>query len=120
MKDSTRILIIICQCGDCGLKPDNWQFSSTLPIASKRQLALTVPEKPANDKKRKLTALELVQTLSVTELAEVSAAIYTIHNGPEVDATTSSDDVQEAIQALISFNRRLIKRNSYARLHWPK
>ena len=52
------------------------------------------------------TALELVQTFSETELAEVSAAINTIQNGPEVSATTSSDDVQEAIQALISFNRR--------------
>jgi hypothetical protein len=91
---------------DCGLKPDNWQYSSTLPIASKRQLALTDGEKPAIDKQRKLTALELVQTLSETELAEVSAAINTIQNGPEVGATTSSDDVQEAIQALISFNRR--------------
>jgi hypothetical protein len=90
----------------CELKPDDWQFSSTLPIASKRQLALTDGEKPAIDKKRKLTALELVQTLSETELAEVSAAINTIQNGPEVGATTSSDDVQEAIQALISFNRR--------------
>jgi hypothetical protein len=57
-------------------------------------------------KKRKLTALELVQTLSETELSEVTAAINTIQNGPEVGATTSSDDVQEAIQALISFNRR--------------
>ncbi len=47
-----------------------------------------------------------MQTLSETELAEVSAAINTIHNGPEVSATTSSDDVQEAIHALISFNRR--------------
>jgi hypothetical protein len=90
----------------CELKPDDWRLSSTLPIASKRQLALTAPEKPANDKKRKLTALELVQTLSETELAEVSAAINTIQNGPEVGATTSSDEVQEAIQALISFNRR--------------
>ena len=90
----------------CELKPDDWKLSSTLPIASKRQLSLTASEKPANDKKRKLTALELVQTLSETELAEVSAAINTIHNGPEVSATTSSDDVQEAIQALISFNRR--------------
>jgi hypothetical protein len=52
----------------------------------------------------------LVQTFSETELADsevrVSAAINTIHNGPEVSATTSSGDVQKAIQALISFNRR--------------
>jgi hypothetical protein len=89
---------------DCGLKPDQWQLPSTLPTASKRQLA--VREQPEGPKQRKLTALELVQTLSETELAEVSAAINTIHKGPEASATTSSDDVQEAIQALISFNRR--------------
>ena len=44
--------------------------------------------------------------MSATELAEVSAAINTIHNVPEVGAATTADDVQEAIQALISFNRR--------------
>jgi predicted tellurium resistance membrane protein TerC len=43
---------------DCGLKPDQWQLSSTLPNASKRQLA--VREQPEGPKQRKLTALELV------------------------------------------------------------
>ena len=65
---------------DCGLKPDQWQLPSTLPNASKRQLA--VREQPEGPKQRKLTALELVQTLSETELAEVSAAINTTQNGP--------------------------------------
>ena len=91
---------------NCELKPDYWHLSSTLPTASKRQLALAVSEKPVSDKRRKLTALELVQTLSETELAEVSAAINTIHNVPEVGAATTADGVQEATQALISFTRK--------------
>ena len=53
-----------------------------------------------------MTASELVATLSETELAEVCAAINTMHNGPEVGAATSADGEQEATQALISFNRK--------------
>ena len=53
-----------------------------------------------------MTAQQLVATFSETELSEVCAAINTIHNGPEVNAATTADGVQEAIQALISFTRK--------------
>ncbi len=51
-----------------------------------------------------MTALELVPSLSETELTAVCAAINlnTIHNGPEVSAATNHDAnvKQEAIQVL--------------------
>jgi hypothetical protein len=52
-----------------------------------------------------MTALELVTTFSETELAEVSAAINTLHNGHEVSAATSADVEQEAIQVLTKLHR---------------
>jgi hypothetical protein len=52
-----------------------------------------------------MTALELVTSLSETELTAVCAAINTIHNGPEVSAATSADVEQEAIQVLTKLHR---------------
>ena len=92
----------------CELKPEYWQLSSTLPNAAASKRPLAVREKPVSDKKPRMTALELVTSLSETELTAVCAAINTIHNAPEVSAATNHDaDVeQEAIQVLTNFHRR--------------
>ena len=50
---------------NCELKPDDWQLPSTLPNASKRQLAIR--DKPVSDKRQKMTAQQLVATFSETE-----------------------------------------------------
>jgi hypothetical protein len=52
-----------------------------------------------------MTALELVTSLSETELTAVCAAINTIHNEPEVSVATSADVEQEAIQVLTKLHR---------------
>ncbi len=52
-----------------------------------------------------MTALELVTSLSETELTAVCAAINTIHNEPEVSVATSADIEQEAIQVLTKLHR---------------
>ena len=83
---------------NCELKPDDWQLPSTLPNASKRQLAIR--EKPVSDKRQKMTAQQLVATFSENELSEVCAAINTIQSGSEVSAATSDDGEEEAIQFL--------------------
>ena len=81
----------------CELKPDYWQLSSTLPNAAASKRPLAVREKPVSDKRQRMTALELVTSLSETELTAVCAAINTIHNEPEVSVATSADIEQEAI-----------------------
>jgi hypothetical protein len=52
-----------------------------------------------------MTALELVTSLSETELTAVCAAINTIHNEPEVSVASSADVEQEAIQVLTKLHR---------------
>jgi hypothetical protein len=89
----------------CELKPDYWQLSSTLPNAAASKRPLAVREKPVSDKRQRMTALELVTSLSETELTAVCAAINTIHNEPEVSVATSADVEQEAIQVLTKLHR---------------
>ena len=92
----------------CTLAPDNWQWQpgieSNPKSGSKRELTTRVNTALNSGKKQKpMTAMELVTSLSVNELAEVCAAINTRQN--EDDATSDAvEQESEAIQVLTKLN----------------
>jgi hypothetical protein len=93
----------------CTLAPDNWQWQpgieSNPKSGLKRELTTRVNTALNSGKKQKpMTAMELVTSLSVNELAEVCAAINTRQN--EDDATSAVvEQESEAIQVLTKLNR---------------
>jgi hypothetical protein len=91
----------------CTLAPDNWQWQpgieSNPKSGSKRELTTRVNTALNSGKKQKpMTAMELVTSLSVNELAEVCAAINTRQNE---DASAVVEQESEAIQVLTKLNR---------------
>jgi hypothetical protein len=95
----------------CTLAPYNWQWQpgieSNPKSGLKRELTTrvnTALNSHGGKKQKPMTAMELVTSLSVNELAEVCAAINTRQN--EDDATSAVvEQESEAIQVLTKLNR---------------
>ena len=91
----------------CTLAPDNWQWQpgieSNPKSGSKRELTTRVNTALNSGKKQKpMTAMELVTSLSVNELAEVCAAINARQNE---DHDAGAVVEHEAIQVLTKLHR---------------